>query len=381
MKTPKGKLGFGTARLPYERKRGGQASIDAAMLDGMVDAFMDGGFNWFDVAHTYCEGACEDAVRRSLVERHPRESFILTDKLPTMILQTEGDAERIFAGQLEACGVGYFDNYMVHCATAAFCEHAEKLHLFDFVERKKREGKVQATGFSYHDSPELLDWLLKMHPEIDFVQLQISYLDWEDSPIQARRCYETARRHGKPVVAMCPLKGGLLADVPRDVERMFREECPDSTPAEWAMRYVASLEGVVCVLSGMSSLEQVQTNCAFMRHIEPLNSVGHAIIDKAVRSICRNTPIQCTGCGYCLPVCPEKIGIPDLLSLYNKDVADNHAGSAARSMRYASVTEGGGKASDCTGCRRCEEACPQHIRIVDALQNVSSLFECECITP
>ncbi len=379
MKTASGKLGFGASRLPYTLRRG-KASIDGAMLDGMVDRFMAGGFNYFDVAQTYCEGACEGAIRRSLVERYPRESFVLADKLPTMTLRSAEDADRIFAAQLAECGVEHFDRYIIHCATAAFCERAEQYRCFDFVERKRREGKVGATGFSYHDSPELLDWLLKLHPEVDFVQLQLSYIDWDDSPIQARRCYEVVRRHGKQIVAMCPLKGGILAEVPREVEQMMRDIHPQSTPAEWAMRYVASLEGVTTVLSGMSSVEQVVENVDFMRHAEPLNEAERAVLEKAVRIICRSTPVQCTRCGYCLPVCPEKIDIPALIALYNEDVANSHAGADGRAVRYRLATEGSGKASECTECRRCEQSCPQHLRIVDALQNISSLFECECET-
>ncbi len=378
MKTANGKFGFGMARLPFEQRRGGRVSIDTAMLDEMVDRFIAGGFNYFDVARTYCGGACEAAVRRSLVERYPRESFILADKLPTPLLKSAEDAERIFAEQLADCGVEWFDRYIIHCATAAMCERAEQYRCFDFVERKKKEGKVQATGFSYHDSPELLDWLLKLHPEVDFVQLQISYMDWDDSPIQARRCYEIARRHGKQIVAMSPLKGGLLAGVPREVESMMRDVRPDASPAEWAMRYVASLEGVTTVLSGMSTVDEVAATCNFMRHAEPLNDAEHAIVEKAARLILRATPVQCTKCGYCVPGCPEKIDIPTLLSLFNSETANAGAGHDGRAEQYRMATDGRGKASDCTACGRCEASCPQHLHIIDALRKTAPVYECEC---
>lgn len=368
------KLGFGCMHLPLTDPADTTA-IDIAALTRMVDMFLERGFTYFDVAYTYHDGHCEPAIRRTLVERYPRESYTLTDKLPTLLVESPEHQERIFAEQLERCGVEYFDRYLVHCATRAFYERAEELGSFEFVRRMKREGKTRMTGFSYHDSPELLDEILTKYPFIDFVQLQISYVDWELTPIQAQRCYQTARRHGKSVVAMCPQKGGMLAEVPHAVERMFRSARPDDTPSMWALRFAASLHGVTTVLSGMSSLADMERNTSFMRDFRPMDDAEREIAAKAAEMIVHAEPIQCTACGYCVPTCPEDIRIPSYLLLYNADNESGHAQFAACLHTYESQAEGHGRASSCIECRNCEAACPQHIRIVDWLKRVTEVFE------
>lgn len=370
----KGKLGFGTMRLPLTDPAD-PASIDIGQLSRMVDIFLQRGFTYFDTAYTYHEGHCEGALRRALVERYPREAYSLTDKLPTLIIEREDQQEAIFAEQLGRCGVEWFDRYLVHCATAAFYAKAEELHSLDFALRKKSEGRVRQVGFSYHDTPELLDEILTKYPGVDFVQLQISYIDWEHTPIQARRCYETARRRGKPVVVMCPLKGGLLADIPAAAERLMHELDPQSTPTCWALRYAASPEGVETVLSGMSSVEQMERNTSCMEHFEPLDARERAMLERVTDIVRRAEPVQCTSCGYCVPTCPQNIPIPDDLRLFNADTEARHEGFDARRASYESAADGRGRASDCIECRNCERACPQHIEIVDWLRRVSERFE------
>lgn len=368
------KLGFGGMRLPLADPNDGGA-IDIAELSRMVDLFLERGFTCFDTARTYHDGHAETALRRTLVERHPRSAYVLTDKLPTLLVGSEERQERIFGEQLAACGVEYFDRYLIHCATAAYCAEAERLRSFDFVRRKRNEGRIRQIGFSYHDSPELLEELLVRHPEIDFVQLQISYVDWEHTPIRARQCYETARRHGKPVVAMCPLKGGMLAEPPAEVEQLFRTVRPDLTPAAWAIRFAASLEGVTTVLSGMSSLRQLDADTAAAERFGPLTDAEQSAFARAAELVCRSAPVQCTGCGYCLPTCPQGIPIPDDLLLYNAQTCAGREGLDARISVYRAHAEGRGLASACVACRHCERACPQHLHIVDWLGRVADLFE------
>lgn len=367
-----GKLGFGGMRLPLTDPAD-CTSIDAAELARMVDRFLANGGRWFDTAWTYHDGHAEAALRRALVERYPRDGYRLTDKLPTLLLESEEQQERIFDEQLARCGVSFFDRYLVHCATAAFCERAERFRSFEFALRKRREGRVREVGFSFHDSPELLETLLVRHPEVDFVQLQISYIDWEHTPIRARECYETARRHGKPVVVMCPLKGGLLASVPPEVERIFRAVRPDLPAAAWALRYAASLEGVETLLSGMSSADEVAQNAAWLNDAGPLTEAERRAIDRATEIICRTAPIQCTGCGYCVPACPQQIPIPRDLRLYNAHAEAGERDFAERVAQYEATA--GGRASACIACGNCEGACPQHLRIVDWLRRVAELFE------
>jgi len=366
------KLAFGGMHLPL-LDPADPASIDSAELERMVDRFLERGFDCFDTAWTYHDGRGEAALRRALVERHPRDRFRLTDKLPTMLLESEAQQEAIFAEQLERCGVRRFDRYLVHCATAAFADRAERFHSFEFALRKRREGLADEVGFSFHDTPELLDELLTRHPEVDFVQLQVSYLDWEHTPIRARACCETARRHGKPIVVMCPLKGGLLTDLPAGAERLLRSVRPAWGPADWALRFAAGVDGVTEVLSGMGSLQQLEANIAALDPFEPLGAAEREALGRAAELVAGAQPIPCTGCGYCLPTCPQGIPIPDDLRLCNagadgRDFAD-------RLAAYEAAAAGHGRASDCIACRRCETVCPQRLRIVDGLRRAAGLFE------
>lgn len=359
------KLGFGCMHLPLANPLD-NTQVDIAELSHMVDMFIGCGFDYFDAAYTYHDGHCEEALRKALVERYPRESYMLADKLPTMLVADERGQEEMFARQAAACGVEYFDRYLVHCATEDFYRKAERLRSFDFVARKKREGAIRRTGFSFHDSPELLEEILTKHPDIDFVQLQVSYVDWSLTPIQARRCCETARRHGKPIVAMCPQKGGLLLRLPPHVERRFAEVRPDATPSDWALRYAASIEGVETVLSGMSSSEQMARNIASMCEMPPFTERERETAAWAAREIIAANPVQCTSCGYCLPSCPVQIPIPDCLALC-ETVDSDEASDADAHLRH--------KAAECIECGNCERACPQHIHVTKWLERMSALSE------
>lgn len=323
------KLGFGCMRLPLA-EAGNFKAVDIAEVERMVDTFLERGFTYFDTAYMYHDFHSECVVREALVERHPRSSFTLATKLPTMFLKSEGDQERIFAEQLSKCGVDYFDYYLLHNLNTANYRTVERFDSFAFAARMKAEGRIRHVGFSFHDSAELLDEILAAHPETEFVQLQINYLDWDNPSIQSHRCYDVARRHGKPIVVMEPVKGGSLATVPPAAERLFRTVHPDLSPASWAIRYAASLDGVITVLSGMSSMAQLLDNTDYMHDFRPLDDADRQSVNLLFS-------IQQT---------------------YYDNLAQTH-----------------GRASECIGCRKCERSCPQHLPIVDDLKRVAATFE------
>lgn len=373
MMEPK-KLGFGCMRLPLADSDN-QKAVDRAQVECMVDTFLERGFTYFDTAYMYHDFTSECVVREALVKRHPRTSFMLADKLPTMFLQQDGDQERIFDEQLQKCDVDYFDYYLLHSLNVSNYRKVERFGSFDFVQRMKAGGRIRHVGFSFHDNAELLDRILSEHPEVEFVQLQINYLDWDNPGIQSRLCYETARRHGKQVVVMEPVKGGALAHVPAAVETLFRDVAPELSPASWAIRHAASLDGVMMVLSGMSSLEQLLDNTSFMRDFQPLSDLERHTIDQAVGIIRRSIAIQCTACRYCTPGCPRHIAIPDCFALYNADKQSINQGFSIQQVYYDTLVETHGRASECIACRKCETICPQHLPIVDLLRQVAATFE------
>jgi len=351
------------------------ASIDLEQLKDMVDLFMSRGFTYFDTAYPYHNGHSETAIREALVKRYPRESFTLTDKLPCWLISDERDMERIFNQQLERCGVDYFDYYWVHALRQSYYETIQRVDGFGFIARKQAEGKIRHIGFSFHDDAALLEQILNDHPESEFVQLQINYLDWNSPTIQARECYELCCKHGKPVIVMEPVKGGALAQVPEQVQELFQHVHPDASAASWAIRYCASLDQVMVVLSGMSDMVQVADNTSYMQHFEPLIDAEQAAIGTAASIINQSIAIACTSCHYCTEGCPMHIAIPEYFATYNtlQQFGPRHK---VNCMTYfTSARKNHGAPSECIGCGQCEARCPQHLPIIDNLKLVAQTFE------
>lgn len=368
------KLGFGMMRLPLNNPDD-PTSVDFKQLCQMVDLFLEKGFTYFDTAYMYHAFQSEEFLREALVKRHPRNSFTVADKMPTMFLKKQEDLERIFQEQLVKCGVEYFDYYMLHNLGVSHYAIAQKFDAFAFIQQKKQQGLVREIGFSYHDNAHLLDEILTAHPEVDFVQLQINYLDWEDPGIQSRKCYETARRHGKKVIVMEPVKGGTLAKLPEQAQALLSSWAPNQSAASWAVRFAAGHEGVMAVLSGMSNLEQLTDNTSYMEEFIPLNDQEQNILRQAVDILRAAIAIPCTACGYCVDGCPKKIPIPQYFALYNAEKQALNKGFSTQQVYYGNYTQTMGKASDCIGCRQCERQCPQHLAITGFLKDVAALFE------
>lgn len=364
------KLGFGFLRLPLLNPED-ETSIDYEKLNLLVDEFLKRGGRYFDTAYTYHGEASEAAISKSLVKRHPRDSFLLADKLPSWKVRSHEDCWNYFNEQTERCGVDFFDVYLLHWLNAAHYEIAEKYDEFGFLREIKETGKAGKIGFSFHDSAELLDELLTAHPEVDYVQLQINYLDWKNAAVQSEKCYDVAVKHKKSIVVMEPVKGGTLANIPTEAAEVFAALDAEMSPAKWAIRFVHSLPQVKTVLSGMNALEQIADN---MTEIKPINEQEKLAFAQAAEIIRGQTTISCTACAYCARNCPQKIAIPQYFKLYNEYCRDKAEDWKIRPV-YNGLAEAYGKASDCIKCRLCEKNCPQKIKITYWLEETAKVFE------
>lgn len=369
------KLGFGMMRLPLLDKDD-DGSIDIELTKKMVDVFMERGFTYFDTARMYCNYKSEEAVKAAVVDRYPRDSFTLTTKLHAMYVHSFEDRDKIFNEQLRKTGVGYFDYYLLHDVNVHSYETYKKFDCYEWLKEKKSKGLTRHIAMSFHDGADFLDKVLTEWPEIEFVQLQLNYLDWDSLGVQSRRCYETAVKHGKKVIVMEPVKGGTLAKLPESVETMFRAHSPAASNASWAIRFAASCPKVFMVLSGMSDMQQVLDNTSYMQDFKPLDDEERAIIKSAVDIINGTITVPCTGCSYCTDGCPMNIAIPKYFSLYNADKQeDAEKGWSSHGEYYYNLTKNFGKASDCIGCGQCESVCPQHLPIRKYLKDVAGHFE------
>ena len=364
------KLGFGLMRLPKDRA----GKIDIEHTRKMVDMFMDAGLTYFDTAYVYDGGDSERAAKAALVDRYPRGRYTLATKLNArMGCRDEKSAKQQFYTSLERTGAGYFDYYLLHALQAGNRKLYDDYHIWDFVRDLKAKGLVKHWGFSFHDRPELLDELLTKHPDVEFVQLQINYADWENPGVTARENYEVARRHGKSIVVMEPVKGGTLANPPAKVQEIFRKADAKASFASWAIRYAASLDGIITVLSGMSNAEQMADNLSYMKNFQPLNADEQAAVRAAQEIMGGVKSIPCTACHYCTDGCPMNIPIPEIFAARNKQLIWGQLQEGA--ANYAAATAKGGKASDCIACGQCEGACPQQIDVIEQLKACANNFE------
>ncbi len=369
------KLGFGLMRLP-RLDPNDEGSIDLEQTKQMVDTFLQRGFTYFDTAWMYCAFKSENAVKEALTSRHPRESYTLATKLHAAYIHSLDDRDAIFNTQREKTGVEYFDYYLLHDVGAEHYEIYKKYDCFAWIAEKKRQGLIKHMGFSFHDTAEVLDKILTEHPEMEFVQLQINYLDWDSEGVQSRKCYEVATKHGKPVIVMEPVKGGTLAKLPAAAEALLRQADPGASIPSWAVRFAASLPNVKMVLSGMSSTEQLLDNTGYMQDFAPLTQQEQAVIAQAVDSINASIAIPCTGCSYCTEGCPMHIAIPKYFSLYNAEMQElKEKDFTSQGTYYDNLTLTFGKASDCIACGQCESVCPQHLPIIENLKRVAKQFE------
>lgn len=361
------KLGFGLMRLP----KNPDGSIDIPQVCQMTDRFIEAGGTYFDTAYVYDNGDSEAALKAAVVDRYPRDAFTVATKLNAWLqCHDEASAKQQFYTSLERTGAEYFDYYLLHALQRNNYKKYDEYHIWDFVKEMKAKGLIRHYGFSFHADPELLEKLLDTHPDVEFVQLQINYADWENPGVASKRNLEICRAHGKPVTVMEPVKGGVLADPIPAVKEILTAANPNASFASWAIRFVASQEGILTVLSGMSSLAQMEDNLSFMKDFKPLDNGEQRTIHKAQFALDADKSIPCTGCHYCTEGCPMGIPIPDIFTVANR----RKGNPEFRTKReYSIVTQGKGKASECVQCGQCEGACPQHLPIISLLENCRAL--------
>lgn len=358
---------FGCMRLPMNGEE-----VDLEQTKKMVDTFIEQGFNYFDTAHGYIQGKSEKALKECLTSRYPRDKYILTDKLTANFFKKEEDIRPLFESQLEICGVDYFDFYLMHAQGAGNYAHFKECHAYETAFELKKEGKVRHVGISFHDKPEVLEQILTEYPEVEVVQIQFNYVDYDDPAVQSRACYEVCRKHNKPVIVMEPVKGGNLVNLPEDAKAVL-DELYGGSPASYAIRFAAGFPGMMMVLSGMSSMEQMNDNLSYMKDFQPLNEAELAAVKKVQEIFKSKNLIPCTACRYCIDGCPKHISIPDLFAIMNtKQIYHDWNADYYYNVVH---TAPGRKASDCLKCGKCEKVCPQHLQIRNLLEDVAKEFE------
>ena len=368
-------FGFGCMRLPMV-----DGEVDMEQFKQMVDLFLEEGFNYFDTAHGYLDGKSELALREGLTSRYPRDRYLLVNKLTSMYFHKEEEIRPFFENQLKWCGVDYFDVYLMHAQNAAEFEKYKKCHAYETALQVKEEGRIRHFGSSFHDKAVVLDQILTEYPQVEIVQIQFNYLDYEDPSVEARKVYEVCRKHNKPVLVMEPVKGGSLVKLPEDAQKIFddlnAQEGTQMSNASYAIRYAAGFDGMKVVLSGMSDLQQMKDNLSYMKEFQPLNAKEKDAVAKVVEVFHGLDMIPCTACHYCVDEnhCPKHIRIPDVFACLNSKKAFNDWNM---DFFYSSVltANGSGKASECIGCGGCERVCPQHLEIRKLLGDVAATFE------
>jgi predicted aldo/keto reductase-like oxidoreductase len=359
-------FGFGCMRLPMK-----DTEVDTAEFSAMVDAFIGAGFNYFDTAHGYLGGRSERAIKECLTSRYPRERYILTNKLSGQHFKCEEDIRPLFESQLKACGVDYFDFYLMHAQDATLFEKYKKCRAYETAFELKKEGKVRHVGLSFHDKADVLDKILSEYKEIEVVQIQFNYVDYDDASVEGKKVYDVCRKHGKPIIVMEPVKGGSLVNLPDEAGKVLKS-LGGGSPASYAIRFAASFEGVFMVLSGMGNMSMMEDNTSYMSEFKPLDEREMAAIDEVREIFRKQNMISCTACAYCTEVCPKNIPIPRLFACMNDKKAFRNWNS---DYYYTICTKDGGKASECIACGKCEAICPQHLPIRELLREVAAEFE------
>lgn len=365
------KFGFGCMRLPLTDPED-QTSIDIDQFKQMVDTFIEAGGTYFDTAFVYHQGASESALKQALVDRYPRDAYTVATKCLAWAAESEEEAKGNLAISLKRLGLDYVDFYLLHNVGGTRTAKFDEYGMWEFAQEKKREGLIKHVGFSMHDGADALDELLSAHPEMEFVQLQVNYLDWDDPVVEAKRCMEVAERHGVPVIVMEPVRGGRLADLPERAAQVLRDAAPDAGLASWAYRFCWHLPNVVTVLSGMSTLEQAKENAASFKTDKPFTPEEQAALDEAIAALKSVPTVPCTNCRYCVKECPQNVKIPEILGLLNLElmVEDRQFVKGLYSWQAA-----GGRASECIACGACEAMCPQSIDIIDQLALAAEHYE------
>ena len=364
------KLGFGFMRLPVK-----DGAVDIEQTSKMVDLFLSSGFRYFDTAYGYGDGESEKAIKKTLVDRYPRDRFLLATKLPAWAAKTKADAEQMQYTSLERTGAGDFDFYQLNNLGEERTRCFDDYDIWNYLAQKKEAGLIRHLGFSIHDRAAVLDEILTAHPEMEFVQLQVNYADWENESIESRKCCEVARKHGKPIIIMEPVKGGMLADPPKAITDLFYAADPAASPSSWAIRFAASQDHVITVLSGMSSLGQMEDNLSYMTDFRPLTEKEYQTIDAAREVLAKLPTVPCTACAYCMKECPKQIAIYGTFQAINIVKLYNNLPAAKGSYHWNTEGQGRHKASACIKCGKCEKVCPQHIRIRQELAKAAAVLE------